>query len=288
VQPVTTQAPSSRFRRDSRLDALARAWPSSGVLGRVRRLLKPMFETAIGWRGGGAIESRFPGGEVVRLRAAWRNLSWNPEEYAAFRAAVRPGDIVVDAGANVGGYALLFGQWVGPGGRVYAFEPDPRAFAALVDHVTLNGLADRVMPIAAALGNVTGPTRLRLASASGLSRVTAGAEDDAPDATVPSIALDDFCARESFRASVIKIDVEGAELAVLRGARQAIAAMGSDVRLFVEMHPAVWTAFGYSADDIVAECRGAGLSLERLDGSRAGLWDVEGVCLRLRRVDVRT
>ena len=55
----------------------------------------------------------------------FRHLTWNPEEYTAFRAAVRPGGVVLEAGANVGAYTMLFAQWVGPAGRVFAFEPDP-------------------------------------------------------------------------------------------------------------------------------------------------------------------
>lgn len=279
---MTRQAPSSRFRRDSWLDARARAWPSAGVLGRLRRLLKPMFETAVSVRG--AVESHFPGGEIVRLNPRFRNLSWNPDEYSAFRAAIRGGDHVIDAGANAGGYAVLFGHWVGENGRVFAFEPDPRAFAALVEHVALNGLADRVIPIHAAVTDEPGTARLRLSGASGLSRVAVGADTHPEDVVVPAVSVDDFCTRESVRPACIKIDVEGAELLVLRGTRQTIEAMGCGAQVFVEMHPAAWPAFGCSADDVAHECARSGLALERLDGSRTGLWDVEGVCLRLCHV----
>ena len=73
---------------------------------------------------GSAVDA--PRGRVVLVAAEFRHITWNPEEYAAFRAAVRPGDVVLEAGANVGAYTMLFAQWVGPAGRVFAFEPDPR------------------------------------------------------------------------------------------------------------------------------------------------------------------
>ena len=165
------KAAGSRFRAESRLEAVARWWPTSGLLGRLRRLLKPAFESLVAWRTGPVLESRLPGGEVVRVLSGWRHLSWNPDELAAFREATHVGDVVIDAGANGGSYALLFGQWVGRSGRVYAFEPDPRAYAALVDHVRLNGLGERVFPLRAAVGERSGQARLQLASASGLSRV---------------------------------------------------------------------------------------------------------------------
>lgn len=274
------QAPSSRFRPEGRLELVAREWPTSGFLGRVRRLLKPFFATAIGWRG--ALEARFPGGEVVLIDPANRNLTWNPDEYAAFRQAVRPGDCVLDVGANAGGYTVLLAQWAGPEGRVYAFEPDPRAFAALVTQITLNGLTGRVIPIQAAVAERAGTARLRLSPAPGLSHLAFADDDRESDVTVDAISIDDFCTRESLRPSVIKIDSEGSELAVLRGARQTIAARGAQVQLFVEMHPAAWPEAGYSAEDVVRECASAGFVPERLDGSRTGLWDVEGECLRLR------
>jgi FkbM family methyltransferase len=281
------RAPSSRFRRASPLETVARAWPSTGVLGRARRLLKPLFEKALGLGGGGAVASRFPGGEIVRLRPAWRNLSWNPDEYAAFRDAITRGDVVIDAGANAGGYAVLFGQWVGPEGHVYAFEPEPRAFAALADHVTLNGLGARVVPVRAAVAEQSGPARLRLAPASGLSRLTNAAFVESQDLHVTATSIDDFCARSNIRPSFIKIDVEGAELPALRGARKTIASAGPELRVYVEMHPALWPELGVTPDDIVRECEASGLVLERLDGSRERLWDVEGVCLQLRPASVR-
>ena len=274
------RGPSSRFRAESLLEAAARRWPRSGVFGRMRKLLKPAFETLVTWCAGAALESRFPGGEIVRVSSRWRHLSWNPEEYAAFREATQPGDVVIDAGANGGSYALLFGQWVGPSGRVYAFEPDPRAFAALVGHVALNGLGDRVLPIRAAVGETTGLARLHLASASGLSRVDAGGA--VAGESVDVISIDDFCARQKITPRIIKIDVEGSELQVLRGARRTIAAAGPRIAVFAEMHPSVWSHTGISASDIIRECGVSALAPERLDGSREQLWQIEGMCLRLR------
>jgi FkbM family methyltransferase len=276
---MTMQAPSSRFRTETAFEAAARAWPASGVLGRVRRLLKPAFEMLVEWHAGAALESRFPGGEIARIRPRWRNLSWNPDEYAAFRETIRPGDIVLEAGANAGGYAILFGQWVGPSGRVYAFEPDPRAFTALEDHVALNGLAPQVLPIRAAVSAASGSARLQLASTSGLSRISSA---DAAGQHVETVSIDDFCARMNIVPGVIKIDVEGAELDVLRGARRTIAAAGAKLRLFVEMHPSLWPESGITVADIVRECEASELTLERLDGGREGLWETEGACLRLR------
>ena len=81
---------------------------------------------------------RCPEASACGCRRGTATLSWNPQEYRAFRAAVRPGATVLDVGANVGAYTLMFATWVGPGGRVFAFEPAPDARAGLATHLALN------------------------------------------------------------------------------------------------------------------------------------------------------
>jgi FkbM family methyltransferase len=166
---------------------------------------------------------------------------------------------------------------------VFAFEPDPGAFAGLARHLDLNGMTGRVAPIRAAVtdGSID---RVRLATApsSGLARVTS--EDAAfPDAIeVAATSIDDFCETNGIAPRVIKIDVEGAELQALRGARRTIAARGPSLALFVEMHPSIWSSSGLSAEDLAREIAAQGLVPERLDGTARDLWTTEGVCLRLR------
>ena len=88
-------------------------------------------------------------------------LSWNPDEYCAFRQAIRQGATVFDVGANLGAYTLLFAQWVGPAGRVFAFEPSAASRSGLARHVHLNELEDRVEIVSAAVANRTGTVSLR-------------------------------------------------------------------------------------------------------------------------------
>jgi hypothetical protein len=99
---------------------------------------------------------------------------------------------------------------------------------------------------------------------------------------VRALSIDQFCAEHRLEPRVIKIDVEGAELAALRGARSMIAAAGAGLQLFVEMHPHLWPRLGISADDVRRECEAQGLVAESLDASGGDLWQVEGICLRLR------
>ena len=70
---------------------------------------------------------------------------WEETETHWFVQSIRPGDVVVDLGANVGYYTILRGKLVGEIGRVYAFEPDPVGFEILRRNVRLNGLHNVVL-----------------------------------------------------------------------------------------------------------------------------------------------
>jgi FkbM family methyltransferase len=278
-----TTSRGDSFRTKSLPERLAEALPSGGALGSLRQRLKPLFNRWLARHDDG-FRSVLPGGEVVLVSPAFRHITWNREEYNAFRAAVTTGATIIEAGSNVGAYTVLFGQWVGPGGQVFAFEPDPTAFEGLRRHVEINHIGDRVTPVAAAISDGSQKSlRLVLGESSGISRMAHDADGAVSNvAEVPALSIDAFCAEHRLRPSVIKIDVEGAELAALRGARQAITAAGSRLQLFVEMHPALWPALGYAAEDVERECRAQGLTVEHLDGSQQGVWTTEGVCLRLR------
>ena len=267
----------ARFRRRTLLESVARALPRGRGFDGLRRWFRGTYERMLS---SASMTSVLPGGEVIHVEPEHRHVTWNAQEYNAFRAAVRPGDTVIDAGANVGCYALLFGLWVGAAGRVYAFEPDPRAFEGLSRHIALNGLDAIVTPIAAALSDGAGThAPFALAASPGVSRL-ADAAGGARTIAVATTSIDDFCARQSITPRVIKIDVEGAELAALRGARATIART-RELQLFVEMHPALWPSIGVTDADLQRECAAQGLTVERLDVN-LDVWAQQGVAVRLR------
>jgi FkbM family methyltransferase len=269
------------YRRGSLLEGVG-AWLSRRVPdGAARRWLRGAYRAAMHLASGGrGIPAVLPGGETVRLLPEYRYVTWNSAEYEAFRAAVRPGDVALDVGANAGAYALALGHRVRPGGRVFAFEPAPDTFRGLAAHVRLNGLEDVVVPVRAAAAGFTGRATLSVDGISGENRL----DDAAGGEPVEAITLDDFCAREGISPTFIKIDVEGAELDVLRGARETIRAGGAGLALFVEMHPAVWPGLGIGRAELEAELALQGLRAEPLRPV-ADAWALEGECLRLVPLD---
>jgi len=172
---------------------------------------------------------------------------------------------------------VLLGRWVEPGGRVYAFEPSPETFAGLSRHLALNGLRDTVVPVAAAVAGADGRATLSGGGLSGANRLDARGAGP----VVETVSLDAFCAREGILPSFIKVDVEGAELEVLRGGRETIRRAGPGLALFVEMHPTIWGEMGITAADLQGELELQGLRAEPLREGVADPWALEGECLRL-------
>ena len=163
---------------------------------------------------------------------------------AAFlRERVRPGQLCVDVGANVGVYVLQFAHWSAPDGKVIAFEPNPGALEALRRHIRLNGLEGRARVVPAAAGAAEGERTLFASEADGMSRLGAPNPELAAQARpvqVPVVTLDGFFAREGLSPDWLFIDVEGFEVAVLEGARRTLAARGKQLGVVVEMHPNAW------------------------------------------------
>jgi FkbM family methyltransferase len=130
----------------------------------------------------------------------------------ADRLAFR-GSICFDVGAHAGMYSLLFSaraKWV------FAFEPFPRNLAWLVRTLSINHAAN-VQVVPWALSGLTGPTRFSAGEHNSEGRL-----DPAGEHAVFAMTCDMFCAYQRVRPDVMKIDVEGAEAEVLRGASETL------------------------------------------------------------------
>jgi len=133
---------------------------------------------------------------------------------------VRPNQVIFDVGANIGAHTIFFAQTVGPKGRVVAMEPQRPVFQTLCANVALNGLGN-VLTINAGAGEQPGMTTLELpeynagGNFGGFSLIGQSGNE-----AIQILPLDNV---ELSSLALIKIDVEGMELDVLKGARQTIA-----------------------------------------------------------------
>ena len=143
---------------------------------------------------------------------------WESHVVAAIEQHVAPGSVALDVGAYIGTHALLMGRMVGPAGRVYAFEPQRKVFRELHHNVQLNGLDDIVVPLRYALGASNAIVELD-APRRGIYEggVAVGASGDRVEMrTLDSVGF--------ANVSLVKVDVEGFEDAVLAGAAETIRA----------------------------------------------------------------
>jgi FkbM family methyltransferase len=198
-------------------------------------------------------------GFLVGVPAAeWRLASYlatrgnlEPGLTARFRQVVAPGATVVDVGANIGMYTLHAARAVGAGGTVHSFEPTPAIHRLLSDNVQVNGFKEAgvVHLHAAALSDVEGEAELAVyADNNGHNSLFRKAPGD-DVVTVPLHRLDAVLGHDA-RVDVVKIDVEGAELQVLRG-MQVIASRNPGIVVFCELAPEHLERAGSTAPDFV-------------------------------------
>ncbi len=160
-----------------------------------------------------------------RLLRDYREEQW--PEARIVRLLVRPGDHVVDAGANIGYISLLLARMVGPGGVVHSFEPVPATFELLENNMRALGVAN-VRARRMAVSDAAGRARMTTPDYSGggenlyESHLVGRAEPGSFE--VETARLDDALGGDAQRVTFVKMDVEGHELTAMRGADKLLAA----------------------------------------------------------------
>ena len=173
---------------------------------------------------GGRHEIPFAGGTSLFARRGMTGATGNwyaglheAEDMAFCLHALRPDDLFMDVGANIGSSTVLAAGAVGA--RVVALEPSAEARAALTANVALNRLEKRVRIQAVAAGDAEGEVRLSMGRGPMNRALDVG--EDGPSETVPLRRLDAIL--DGRVPTLLKIDVEGHEAEVLRGASATLA-----------------------------------------------------------------
>lgn len=168
---------------------------------------------------------------------------WEPQISRYLEARLRPGDIFIDVGANIGHHTLLAAHLVGPTGRVYAFEASPSIYRKLVRNIELND-ASNIVVTNKAVASKPGKLDFWLASDKNLGHSTtvsqlASDEGMRLEAQVDADTLEHLLPADVLsRARVIKIDVEGAERDVLEPLAAQMSKFSDDTEWLLELAPA--------------------------------------------------
>lgn len=204
-------------------------WENTGLAYRLRRAIwchfreRPAVPVVVDWYEGLRFHLHLSNDLSKQVFVAG---CYEPNEFAFLGDVLAPGMTFLDAGANEGLYTLFAARRVGAGGTVWAFEPSPREFTRLRHNVQLNRL-DNVRLFRLALGRQNAALDLKIADDEHSGQSTLG--DFAHQVTrvgveeVPVRRLDDLVRAEGLRrVDVVKMDVEGAELAVLEAADRVL------------------------------------------------------------------
>lgn len=176
-------------------------------------------------------------------------------------AGLSPGDTFVDVGANIGFYSFVAYQRLRPGGRIFAFEIDPRPLRSLRKTVAERGLSG-ISVQSVGLSDAEGEAHFVPLSESGHNHLNFSGRGQA----VPITTLDTWAiGRDLGRVKVMKVDVEGGELNVLRGA-QAFIAQHRPL-IICEVSDENLQRFNTSSSAIDVWLRNAGYSVTRLEGA---------------------
>lgn len=183
--------------------------------------------------------ARHISGETIRFPARWSRYyesDYEPETFRFFRENVTPGNTVLDIGGHIGLFAVTTARLVGESGKVFSFEPTPFTRRVLEAVVELNGLSNIVEVRSEAISSERGNTVFydtgdTISNANSLVRT----ERSRSEIPITLTSVDDFVEEKKLKIDCMKIDVEGVELDVLRGARNTFLEHRPAVRL--GLHP---------------------------------------------------
>lgn len=204
----------------------------------------------------------------MRLQPTGLSLSFfvdpaaRADDSGMLRAILKPGDTYVDVGANIGHLAIEAALIVGPAGKVVAIEAHPTTCEYCNENIRLNGLGQRIDLVRCAIGDSRGVVCFsdNAPSSADQNRVIAEGA-----LRVPRFRLDDLIGAGTI--ALLKIDVEGYELFVLRGAESILPNVRA---IYFEAWDSHYSNYGYTFPEIYDLLTARNFSIYRVfDGERS-------------------
>jgi FkbM family methyltransferase len=193
--------------------------------------------------------------------------TYEPETVDLMRRYLRPDDGMLDVGANAGLFTLLASRLVGPSGWVTAIEPDPRSVMLLESNIRAARLANvAVWPVA--LGQAAGLGLLRQADDSMYSTMmpVEVAQSQHGTVAVQYVSIAEVCRNRNVAdIRMIKLDAEGSELQIMRGAQNYLRDVGDDCLIVCEFNPGFYEESTGGMEALAREFSAGGFALHRLD-----------------------
>ena len=182
--------------------------------------------------------------------------SYEPFETALLSAEIRPGMTIVDVGANIGYYTLLFSKLTGDSGRVYAFEPEPQNFALLQENLSRNGRTN-VVAFNQAASDRAGESFLFLSTENHGDHQAYPSDDGRRKVRMTMTRLDDCITGP---VDLVKMDIQGFEAHALSG-MESIIAGSPRLTIFTEFWPEGLRRAGADAAEFLRRLRSFDLEI---------------------------
>jgi FkbM family methyltransferase len=179
-------------------------------------------------------------------------VGYEPEVTSVVSKLVKPDHVVFDVGTNFGWYTTLFVPIVGSNGQTHSFEPSPKTLELLHTNLDLNNCTDRVIVNPIAIGDEVSTAKIHVFNkrSHSFASLSPLGETDYTTFEVPLTTLDLYMSQHGIeKIDFIKIDVEGSELAVLKGSPNLFQSPMAPPML-IEINNATYSSFGYSATQI--------------------------------------
>jgi len=187
-------------------------------------------------------------------------------ETELFKGLVKKGMVVLDIGAYVGYYALIAADLVGESGKVFAFEPEPENYALLLRNMEANGCKN-VIPVQKAVSDRNGTVELFLSTENKADHRIYDSQDGRESITIGVTSLDRFFEGRDCRVDLIKMDIEGSEMAALRGMTRVLK-QNDDLKIITEFWPMGLRRFGYSPEEFLDKLTKLGFELYHINEER--------------------
>ncbi len=174
------------------------------------------------------------------------NENYEEESTNFVKKIIKKGDVVVDVGANIGYYTLLFAKLVGQNGKVYAFEPESANFSLLRKNIVVNSYQN-VKLVNKAVSSITGRTKLFISNDNKGSHSIVDKNNKKDVIEIDSVRLDDFFHETKEEVDFIKLDIEGAEIEAING-MISLLKKNSNVIIMTEFTPFMLKKSGFEPE----------------------------------------
>ena len=162
---------------------------------------------------------------------------WEPYETALLLASLQPGDVFVDVGANIGYYPVIAAHVVGDEGAIFAFEPNAANFKLLRENLQLNHCEHIVAAFEAGLAETDGAGQLYLSDDNAGDHQIFSAGSRRRSQSIQLLNGTECLRPRLQRLDLLKVDVQGAEFAVMNGLLPLLLKLPSKPRIIIELTP---------------------------------------------------